>query len=63
MRVRNCDRCKKEIPSKEKYVKCVEVGDIINKFNHSRKMCGIGDLHIHCFNDIIKKGNKNEGHI
>lgn len=55
MRKRTCDRCKKEIPSKDKYIKCVEVGEITDKFNHTRTMNGIGDLCIHCFKEVIKK--------
>jgi hypothetical protein len=54
MRVRSCDRCGKEIPSKEKYVKCVEVGDITDKHNHSRKMNGIGDLCLSCAKEVLK---------
>lgn len=55
MRARTCDRCGKEIPSKEKYIKCVEVGEITDKRNHTRAMNGIGDLCIKCWNEVVKK--------
>jgi hypothetical protein len=53
-RVRSCDHCGEPIAPKEKYVKCVEVGDITDKYNHSRRMNGVGDLCMKCAKEVLK---------
>ena len=56
MRRRICDHCKKEIPSKDKYIKCVEVGEASNRKNNwTRTMFGAGDLCLKCFSEVVKK--------
>ena len=54
MKVRTCDKCKKEIPSREKYLKVVEqVWD-----NKMIKQMHAGDLCMDCW-EQIKDDNKN----
>lgn len=50
MKKRLCDRCGKEISSKDKYIKCVEVGE--RKDNWVRVMNGVGDLCLKCWGEV-----------
>jgi|WetSurMetagenome_2_1015567.scaffolds.fasta_scaffold42505_3 hypothetical protein len=55
-RKRYCDRCEKEIPSEDKYIKCVEVGEPSSRdANWTRTMNHSGDICLVCWKRVIKK--------